>query len=374
MASLLFCDLAGWDYDVDTPYKRPLGGSQSALCYLTEALAQRGHQVRLLTATTSPRVARGVECISTANVPRDLAGAKHQAMFVLNGPAEASLQLRPLLSRETPLLLWTQHAVNQPAMEPLDQPEVRQAWDGIVCVSEWHRQTMLQRFPLRPDRVWVQRNAVGPAFARLFGSPEEIVEAKQGGLDLAYTSTPFRGLDVLLTLYPLVHEALPSTSLQVFSSMQVYQKAAPDDPYGRLYELCRTTPGVDYRGSVPQPELAAALRGAAVLAYPNTFAETSCIAVMEAIAAGLVVVTSELGALPETCGGYAVLVPPVSQLGAQEYARQYLNALLEVLRAWEANPDQAARARWQQIDWIQRTCTWAVRAAEWEQMLGIASS
>src|SRR5436190_17314187 len=52
----IFLDSIEWDYDVATPMERPLGGSQSALCYLASALARRGHAVATLTATKIPRV------------------------------------------------------------------------------------------------------------------------------------------------------------------------------------------------------------------------------------------------------------------------------------------------------------------------------
>ena len=42
------------DYTVETPYKRGIGGTESALCYLSVELAKRGHSVSLLTNTSTP--------------------------------------------------------------------------------------------------------------------------------------------------------------------------------------------------------------------------------------------------------------------------------------------------------------------------------
>ena len=120
----------------------------------------------------------------------------------------------------------------------------------------------------------------------------EVCRAQSSALRLAYTSTPFRGLAVLLACFPAIHRRHPNCQLDVFSSMQVYGQAAKDDPYTAFYDQCRQTEGINYRGSVSQPQLAKELAGATMLAYPNTFAETSCIAVMEALAAGLLVVTA----------------------------------------------------------------------------------
>ena len=63
MLKICFMDTARWDYDVDTPFQRPIGGSQSAMIYLAIELATRGHTVALATHGTSPGTKRGVVCV-----------------------------------------------------------------------------------------------------------------------------------------------------------------------------------------------------------------------------------------------------------------------------------------------------------------------
>jgi glycosyltransferase involved in cell wall biosynthesis len=375
MTNIAFLDPIEWDYDVSTPYQQPLGGSQSALCYLAVELARRQARVTFFSGTASPRDVMGVTCVSTRRLLLTEFAQPFDALVVLNGPADTCLQLRPHLDPRTPLVLWTQHAIDQPAMQSLDRPEVRNAWDAIVCVSEWHRSTMIERFGLCPERTSILRNAIAPAFEGLFRSRDELAEAKRGRLLLSYTSTPFRGLDLLVPVFVAARVEFPDAELEVFSSMKVYQQDEPADEYKVLYDQCRATPGLRYVGSLPQPRLADALISASLLAYPNTWAETSCIAVMEALAAGLFVVTTDFGALAETTMGFAALVPltaaseGLADIAVVDFARAYLTQLKEVLRRRAADPTAFAAARMEQVQAVNAQCTWRVRAQQWEQAI-----
>ena len=57
---IAFIDFIEWDYSPETPYQGPLGGVQSAVCYLSECLAQNGHKVFLINNHPEMEVVRGV--------------------------------------------------------------------------------------------------------------------------------------------------------------------------------------------------------------------------------------------------------------------------------------------------------------------------
>lgn len=350
-------------YTVETAYRQPLGGCQSAMCYLSAALAAAGHEIVLLTATESPAVERGVICKGwELTSPREL--RDFGADVVVSSPsAKYAEDLRHIFGGKPRLILWTGHAHDQPSVQPLLNAAERAHYDGYAFVSSWQAQHFSETFSLDRARTTVIGYGASPAFCSLFGAGEDVAQVKLGPPVLAYTSTPFRGLDILLAVFPEIRRRAPGTTLQVYSSMRVYQvpDARDESEFGALYRQCRETEGVEYIGSLPQPVLAQALRRVTVLAYPNTFPETFCISVLEAMAAGCRVVSSALGALPETTAGYARLVPIIGR--KDTYAQAFIDATVGALDDAASARDAATLAA--QVAHVNHACTWQVRAQAW---------
>jgi glycosyltransferase involved in cell wall biosynthesis len=336
---------------------------------LARELAKLGHDVFFITKVSKPGRYDGVECLSWGQSDNQLLHDLHLDAFVVIIAAGFGVQLRQALGPEVRLILWNQHAHDQPGVKALIQPAERQAYSGMAMVSQWQLSTFQQVFGIDPGKMAVLRNAIAPAFADQFPAGSSILEHKAQPPILAYTSTPFRGLDLLVEAFGAIRQEVPGTRLQVFSSMQVYAMTPAQDQanFGALYERCRQTPGVEYVGSLPQPQLAKALRGVSVLAYPNIFPETSCIAVMEAMASGCRIVTSAMGALPETTGGFAHLIPlPQSRA---DYLRLFVERTVQALRENAAAPEAVETLLKNQLAFVQTQLTWPVRAVQWVQWL-----
>ena len=350
------------DYTVETPYQRGIGGTESALCYVSVELAKRGHTVSLLTSTTSPGRYRGVECLNyKASLNSDLINA---ADVVVVSNEACGRTLKDEFKAKKPLVMWNQHADDQPAIEGLEFTRERKAWASIAFVSEWQRDQFCNIYWIEKNKTRVMRNAISPAIAEMapvrpwFQSGEAPV--------LVYTSAPYRGLDVLLDAVPLIRSAIPDMRLRVFSGSRL-QKGGESESYAELYRRCETTAGVEYVGTIPQTELAGELSRAAALAYPSTFPETSCIAAMEAMSLGAVVLTTRSGALPETTAGFGAMIEPHED--APRLAREFAQMAIDTLAQARREPEAAADRRARQIEFTRRQYAWPARALEWEAYL-----
>jgi glycosyltransferase involved in cell wall biosynthesis len=356
---IAFIDPIPWDYTPLTPRERPLGGSQSALCYLATTLAEQGHEVALFNNIAAPGDYGGVRCPGLAAGLDVTFLNGRDAVVVLNGAMGRQLRANGVKARA---VLWSQHAADQAAVASLKDLNERRAWDGFILVSDWQARNYAQGFGIRPERMTVLRNAVSPPFQRLERRREPFFLTGEPPV-LFYTSTPFRGLWLLLTAFPTVAAAIPGVRLQVFSSMGVYQVGKGEDEYGVLYDLARALPGVDYVGSLPQTELAEALGAADILAYPNVFAETSCISAMEAMAAGCLVATTKLGALPETTAGFAFAMD--TSADTLRMVRDFARLVIAVVEAARQKPQDFEAHLARQRAHARAAYDWTSRAREW---------
>jgi Glycosyl transferases group 1 len=350
------------DYTVETPYRQAVGGTEAGLSYLSVELAKLGHSVVLLANTSQPGRYLGVECLNhkTALTKDFLNGA--DAVVVANEAFGRNLRE---MGVTRPLVLWAHHADDQPSMETLEFTRERKAWTGFAFVSQWQLEQYAQVFWLPRERARVMRNAIAPAFAGI--PPAEPWFRRGAAPILVYTSAPYRGLDVLLAALPAIRAAIPGVRVRVFAGLSRTRGGPADNQYADLHRLCLATEGVDYVGPVSQPALAEALAEAAALAYPSTYTETSCIAAIEAMAMGAMVLTTHLGALPETLAGFGRMVEASENPAvlAPQFAAMAVDALDDILR----NPDQAAARRAAQIAFIHQNYAWPARALEWQSWM-----
>lgn len=254
-------------------------------------------------------------------------------------------------------IYWNQLSHDQEAVQFLKNPEYVDKIDHFVFVSHWQAEQYRKYFGIPGYKSSVIKNACLDIDIKR--------QKTEGPVKLCYTSTPWRGLDILLRAWEILKPI--DCELHVFSSCKIYGTdfAKHDSDYQHLYDKCNELPNVVYRGSISNEKLRAELPTFDMLAYPCTFEETSCISVIEALCAGLRVVTSSLGALPETTEGWADIYSyrKDSEMHAHLFAERLANNI-ERLKRHQLFVKLSAQTSVYRTFW-----NWETRYNEWEIFL-----
>lgn len=187
---------------------------------------------------------------------------------------------------------------DDPEAAHLSDPASRARFDGIVFVSNFQQATYNIGRGVPYEDGTVLQNAIVP----INFTPEDKMSDT---LRLIYHTTPHRGLELLVPAFEFLAERYENIHLDVFSSFDIYGWAHRDEPYKPLFDRIRAHPKMTYHGFQPNDVIRDALKTSHIYAYPCIWPETSCISAMEAMSAGLQIVTSNLAALPETTAGFA---------------------------------------------------------------------
>jgi len=249
-------------------------------------------------------------------------------------------------------------------------------FDRLYTLTRWHKKFVEGVYPhVDQEKIVVSRNGIDPSrFADLDWTKKKP--------HFVYSSSPDRGLDVLLDMWPKIRELRSDAELHVYYGFDTWRKMNAQNKRGLAvveYMFSRVTQsedeGIRYHGRTGQTELAEAQKKALIWCYPTRFSETFCISALEAQAAGCCVSTSKLAALEETASMW-LLIPGLNSSAA--YQAHALAQISHYLHAWDLDNQVSATMRPGDChvpgyliahaarDWALKQ-TWAAIAEEWER-------
>lgn len=241
-----------------------------------------------------------------------------------------------MMSNGKPNILVLHDLPNDPASQHLKDPELRKRFAKIICVSHWQLQMYNVILGLPYQEAIVIPNYIDRMPQRnMVWKPDGSVLRQ---LRIIYHTTPHRGLALLVPVFEEISKYHPDVVLDVYSSFNIYGWGQRDAQYQPIFDRIKAHPKMKYHGSVPNEEIRKALMNADIFAYPSIWPETSCLAAIEAMSAGVQIVTPGLAALPETTGGFAHMYnyDERTNFHMTNFA-QALNAIIEAFKSPAGN-------------------------------------
>jgi|TARA_E500000318_G_C3561382_1_gene213616 UDP-glucose:(glucosyl)LPS alpha-1,2-glucosyltransferase len=257
-------------------------------------------------------------------------------------------------------ILWQKNSWDQPNLQSFFRNKNRHhEYDWYVFNSHWNYEKFRYFFQLPEDKCIVIKNGASHF-------PERKIYKKGDPIKIIHHCTPWRGLNVLLLAMQYVQNK--NVTLDVYSSNKIYGSefaTKADKDTEDLFKQAEKLPNVNYIGYKPNEYILKHMSDYNLFVYPSIFEETFCASALEALAAGIHVITTNFGALPETCAEWPVYVNytknfellAASIAGAIDISSQYLHT------------DTIQNHLNEQQKYYKKFYSWDKKAVEWENFL-----
>ena len=259
-------------------------------------------------------------------------------------------------------ILWNHDLAGDPETKHLENVKAEDLkFEKLVFVSHWQLQQFKNFLNIPYSKSVVLQNAIEPI-------PEH--EKPDDVINICYHTTPHRGLELLVPTFKSLHEQhfkkiKKPVHLHVYSDFNIYGWPERNKPYIKLFDECRNHDFITYHHTLPNEDMKKELEKMHIFAYPSIWPETSCIALIEAMSAGLLCVHSAFAALPETAANWTMMYPITEdpQKHCNIFAENLLNAVKVVDQQFMKD-----RLNMQQR-YTNGFYNWDVRAMQWRAML-----
>ena len=262
-----------------------------------------------------------------------------------------------LIDRSKINILWMHHYINQKETENLKNKEYINKIDHIVFNSNWNFEKYQLQYKIPENKSIVLKNAINKI---------EFKDKPKNKISLIYHTTPWRGLELLLKVFKKINNE--NVELNICSSTIIYGKKfynAYEKKFKKIFDECKNTKNINFHGYKDNSSIIEMLKEVHIFSYPSIWIETSCISAIEAMAAGCEVVTTDLGALKETCLPFAKFVNFEKNLHTLELS--YLSVLIDSINGFWSEKNQQKLKK--QRETINNLYSWEKRKVEWINFL-----
>lgn len=318
--------------------KKGITGSEEAVIYMSQALADLGYQVTVL----------GYPPMGFSYLNKDANPRYVYYSHIPKKPFDIAISWRmPWKGEElkrwaSKVYLWPHDTFHSTLTD-----EQIMAFDGVLWISGWQQEQ------------WRSVNPLFDSFSPIFGNGlpldqfPEVVE-RTNPYSCIYGSNYARGLEILLDIWPDVKKEAPEATLDIYYGWVHWGLLTPDQEEKMRGQVADLAPlGVTEHGLVSHEELTKAYAKASFWTYPCICPEVFCITALRAQSAGAVPVIIQGTALKETVRhGYFC-----------ENDEEYLPLLLKAMSdAKGIELEKRKRMR----DFILEKYTWNEIALQWK--------
>ena len=219
----------------------------------------------------------------------------------------------------------------------------------IIFVSYYQYQRFTEMYPkIDHSKCHVIRNAIDPI--PFSTTPKDKIK-------LVFHSEPYRGLEVLLDALRLIKD--PDIELHVIGDLDTKTIDWKIEAQNKIKESILLDSRVVCHGRLSNEQVRGELEKCHIFAYPSIWRETSCIALIEALAAGLYCITNSFTVLPETGIGLTKIY-----LFNQDLNKQAITLSNEITKAIDLIRNDKFYS-FGQVQTVNNYYSWRVVSKEW---------
>jgi FkbM family methyltransferase len=318
-------DIIGIPYDGSTVFKQGLGGSESAVTFVSRELARLGFDVTVFnncnTDHAQPGVYEGVNYVPLGDLARDwtfdvVISSRTVIPFVdpRDYPALQDNRAMPfqdmdlfnrILSKAKQRILWM-HDTFCLGDHFIEKLAISDRITDIFALSDWHLTYVTncqhseerRNYEVLKRKMFITRNG-----ARIYNDEVDIT-AKDRDL-FVYNASVTKGMVPLVKdIWPHVKKHIPNAKLKIIGGYYRFSTSSNPDQQELDWRQMSADPAnkaldIEFTGVISQREISEILTKANFMIYPCAFPETFGISTLESICYNTPVITCRFGGLEE---------------------------------------------------------------------------